>query len=76
MEFITQLAFAKACEVPKYMRWPTILAWQRRWTRMLATVCSLSFTASLVELESQCDTWCRTDAEAPQQADLFGHDPR
>ena len=76
VEFIRQLAFVKAREVPKYMRWPTILAWQRRWARMLATVCSLSFTASLVEPESQCDTWCTTDGEAPQLADLFGHDAR
>ena len=27
--FIRQLAFAKAREVPKYLRWPTILAWER-----------------------------------------------
>ena len=33
--------------VPKYLRWPTILAWERRWTRMLSTSCSLSFTSSL-----------------------------
>ena len=74
--FIRQLAFAKAREVPKYLRWPTILAWERRWTRMLSTSCSLSFTSSLVEPESQCCTWCRTDGEAPQLTDLFAHDLR
>ena len=58
------------------MRWPTILAWQSRWIRTLATSCSLSFTSSLVEPESQCNAWCRTDSEAPQLAELFGHGPR
>ena len=74
--FIRQLAFAKAREVPKYLRWPTILAWERRWTRMLSTSCSLSFTSSLVEPESQCSTWCKTDGEAPQLTDLFAYDLR
>ena len=68
--FIRQLAFAKAREVASYLRWHH-LAWERRWTRYVG---SLSFT-SLVEPESQCSTWCRTDDEAPQLTDLF-HDPR
>ena len=66
----------KRARFPKCMRWPTILARQRRWTGMLATVCSHFFASSLVEPESQCDTWCRTDGKAPQLAELFGHDPR
>ena len=47
--FTTQLAFAKAREVPTFMHWPTVFAWQRWWTRMLHTVCARSFAASLVE---------------------------
>ena len=47
--FVRQLAFAKAWEVPSFMQFSTALAWERCWTRMLSTVCSLSFAASLVE---------------------------
>ena len=46
VEFIRLLACAKAQEVPSHMWWPTTLAWQRHWTRMLSTACSLSFAAS------------------------------
>ena len=75
-EFTTQLAFAKAREVPAFMHWPAVYAWQRRWTRMLSTVCALSFAASLVELRAQCVTWCWTGSEAPNLAELFSQDPR
>ena len=53
----------------------TTLAWQRRWTRMLSTACSLSFAASLVEPTDSCTTWCQTGGEAPLLAELFGQDP-
>ena len=76
VEFTTQLAFAKAREVPAYMHWPAVYAWQRRWTRMLSTVCALSFTASLVDPPAQCETWCSTGGEAPNLAELFSQDPR
>ena len=32
------------------------LAWERRWTRMLATTCAISFAASLVEPSSRCES--------------------
>ena len=76
VEFIRLLACAKAQEVPSYMWWPTTLAWQRRWTRMLSTACSLSFAASLVEPSDNCVTWCRTGGEPPSLAELLGQDPR
>ena len=72
VEFIRLLACAKAQEVPSYMWWPTTLAWQRRWTRMLSTACSLSFAASLVEPSDSCVTWCRTGGEPPSLAELLG----
>ena len=40
VDFARQLAFVKAREVPSFMQFST-LAWERRWTRMLSTVCSL-----------------------------------
>ena len=52
------------------------LAWERRWTRMLSTVCSLSFAASLVEPSDTCETWCWTGGEPPLLADLLEQDPR
>ena len=76
VEFIRLLACAKAQEVPSYMWWPTTLAWQRRWTRMLSTACSLSFAASLVEPSDSCVTWCRTGGDPPSLAELLSQDPR
>ena len=76
VDFIAQLAFAKAREVPAYMHGPAVSAWQRRWTRMLSTVCALSFAASLVEPPAQCETWCWTGGETPHLAELFSQDPR
>ena len=36
VDVFRQLAFTKAQEVPPAMKWPVVLAWWRRWTRMLA----------------------------------------
>ena len=49
VDFVRQLALARAREVPSFMVFPAILAWERRCTRQLSTVCALSFAASLVE---------------------------
>ena len=67
MDFVRQLAFAKAREVPSHMRFPIALVWERRWTRMLSTACSLAFASSLVE---------PSDGEPPSLAELLGQDPR
>ena len=48
VDVFRQLAFAKAREVPPALKWPVVLAWERRWTRMLATTCAVAFAASLV----------------------------
>lgn len=70
-----QLAHAKAREAPSFMQFPVALMWERRWTRMLAVCCAVSFAASLVE-PARNTTWCRTDGERPLLADLFDCDPR
>ena len=57
VDVFRQLAFAKAREVPPAMKWPVVLAWERRWTRMLATTCVVAFAASLVAPSEQCETW-------------------
>ena len=59
------LAFAKARESPFALKWPVVLEWERRWTRMLATTCDVAFAASLVDPSDQCATWCHTGGEAP-----------
>ena len=60
VELLRQLSMAKAREVPVYMARSVSLAWERRWTRMLSTVCATSFATSLVEPVAQCDTACCT----------------
>ena len=39
VDIFRQRAFAKARESLPAMKWPVVLAWERRWTRMLATTC-------------------------------------
>ena len=70
-----QLAHARAREAPSFMQFPVALMWERRWTRMLAVCCAVSFAASLVE-PARNTTWCRTDGERPLLADFFDCDPR
>ena len=48
VDVFRHLAFAKAREVPPALKWPVVLAWERRWTRTLATTCAVAFAASLV----------------------------
>ena len=74
-DFVRQLAFAKAREVPSHVRFPVALVWERRWTRMLSTACSLAFASSLVEPCDKCATWCWTGGEPPSLAELLGQDP-
>ena len=75
VQFIWQLAQAKAQDAPRYMTQQVALAWERRWTRMLSTVCASSFAASLVEPMSR-ETLCQTGGDLPTTADVFLHDLR
>ena len=75
-EVVRQLACARARDVPCHLSQPAELAWERRWTRMLSTVCAVSFAASLVEPVGQCDLACWTGGEPPTLSDLLAEDPR
>ena len=46
VDFIWQLAAAKARESPSFVPHQTALAWEGRWTRMLSTVCAIIFCCS------------------------------
>ena len=46
---IHQLAIAKSWEVRSHMNNQIALTWEKRWTRMFATTCAISFAALLVE---------------------------
>ena len=48
VEFLRQLAEAKALAVPSYQRASAAIAFQRRWTRMLAVCAASSYTQSLL----------------------------
>ena len=45
---IADLASAKAAEAPAFLRGPARASWTRRWSRLLATACAVSFARSLV----------------------------
>ena len=72
---IRQLAIARARDVPQYMTHQVSWAWERRWTRRLATTCAVAFATSLVEPSKWCATWCHTGGMAPGLADLLAQDP-
>ena len=75
VQFIWQLAQAKAQEAPRFLTQQVALAWERRWTRMLSTVCAASFAASLVEPMSR-EVLCQTGGDLPTTADVLFHDLR
>ena len=69
MQFIAELAACKARETPPVMRFSTFLAWQRRWTRMIATSCGRAVAHSLVSSKG-CTPG--SDGPTPDLADLIG----
>ena len=75
VQFIWQLAQAKAQEAPRFLTQQVALAWERRWTRMLSTVCAASFATSLVEPMSR-EVLCQTGGDLPTTADVLFHDLR
>ena len=74
VDFIWQLAQARAREVPSFVTHQMALVWERRWTRMLSTVCAVSFAGSLVG-PSHADV-CITEGDMPSLTEVLTHDPR
>ena len=75
VQTLQMLAHSKARDAPPYMQFSVAFMWERRWTRMLAIACAVSFASSLVEPPRNA-SWCRTDGETPLLAELFEGDPR
>ena len=48
MDFLQQLGQAKAMAVPSFLRTSAAVAYQRRWTRMLAVSAASAFAGSLL----------------------------
>ena len=67
--FVEMLAGAKARDASLALRRSAVLAWRRRWSRMLSISCSRTFACSLVS--SPADAWDGTDGAPPDLADLF-----
>ena len=70
VDFIWQLAQPKVQEVPSFMTHQMAFVWERRWTRMLSTMCALSFAELSVE-PSHADV-CITEGHMSE----VPHDPR
>ena len=70
VEFITNLANAKAREAPRQFKVPLFHAWRRRWTSMLAVSGWRAFSSSLVSSRSEGPDG--QDGHPPDLADLFG----
>ena len=60
VQLLRQLSMAKAREVPAYMARCVSFAWERRWTRLLSTVCATSFAA--------CLSWSQSRSATPSVA--------
>ena len=71
LEFLEQLAFAKARFAPSYLRRATQFAFLRRWTRMLAISAANAFTASLLEDRDELACHPAIDGAAPWLGDLL-----
>ena len=72
LSFVEQLAASRAREAPRALRFSSLLAWRKRWCRMLSVSCSRAFAGSLVS--SADDQLEGTDASVPELADLFSAD--
>ena len=70
---LTQISQAEAREAPPLMRFQVALVWERRWTRMFATMCAISFAGSLVEPACHV-SWFQTSGEPPSLAHLCASD--
>ena len=70
IQFIQDLAWARARSVPPYMRASVAFAWQRRWARMLSVSAASAFANALVLPAYRGDTDAR-DGPMLELSELF-----
>ena len=75
VQFVWQLAQAKAREASRFLAHQVALSWERRWSRMLGVACASSFAASLVQRMTR-ELSCQTGGDLPTTADILLHDRR
>ena len=71
--FLEDLAHARARDTPPHLRYAAVLAWQRRWSRLLATACASAFATSLVAPAGGLAAGS-TDGPAPALSDLLSRE--
>ena len=70
VKFIEDLAFARARDIPRVMRWSATLAWRRWWTRLLSIACAQAFANSLVLPEGDVNS-VACDGGTPELSDVL-----
>ena len=63
IQFIDDLAAARAREAPPVMRRSAFLAWKRRWSRMIGISCARAFANSLAAVATAPHTLAGVDGE-------------
>ena len=72
MQFVDDLAAARARDAPPLLRRSAFLAWRERWSRMIAISCARAFANSLVAVSTSPHALAGVDGRMPDLADLLG----
>ena len=72
VEFVENLAAARARDAPPTLQRSTFLGWRRRWSRMLSISCGRSFANSLVAQSLVPHALAGIDGSVPNFADVLG----
>ena len=70
MQFLRMLAEARVRESPPLLKKSARLAWEGRWSRVLAITCARAFASSLMSLPASAVT-LPEDGLSPLLADVF-----
>ena len=72
MQFVDDLAAARARDAPPLLRRSAFLAWRKRWSRMIAISCARAFANSLVAVSTSPHALAGVDGRMPDLVDLLG----
>ena len=71
MQFVDDLAAARARDAPPLLRRSAFLAWSKRWSRMIAISCARAFANSLVAISTSLHALAGVDGRT-DLVDLLG----